>query len=84
MSDLSEFETDGGTDETNHNLNESNDKVRLSTKLKRGSGTRDQDTHTVKVRGRDAADAAERLDRVLAELRERDVFERCREVENGE
>jgi len=32
--------------DTNHNLNESADKIRLSVKLKRGTGTRDQDAHT--------------------------------------
>lgn len=70
------------TDETQHNLNESADKIRLSTKLKRGSGTRDQDTHTLKARGETPEEAAEDLDEVLRELEERGFFERARAVEN--
>jgi len=30
-------------DNTNHNISESADKIRLETKVKRGDGTRDQD-----------------------------------------
>lgn len=72
------------TDETQHNLNESADKIRLSTKLKRGSGTRDQDTHTLKARGETPEEAVEDLDAALRELEERGFFERARAVENGE
>jgi len=59
---------------TNHNLNESADKIRLKTQVKRGEGTRDQDTHDIKVRGETPAEAAENLSETLAELAERDVF----------
>jgi 2'-5' RNA ligase len=75
---------DNGTTETQRNLNESADKIRLSTKVKRGTGTRDQDTHTLKARGETPAEAAENLSDALAELEERDVFERAREVANDE
>jgi len=72
------------TDDTNHNLNESADKIRLKTQIKRGSGTRDQDTHDIKVRGETPEDAAENLSEVLGELHERDVFARARAIGNEE
>jgi len=75
--------TDDETD-THHNLNESADKIRLKTQLKRGSGTRDQDTHDIKVRGETPEEAAENLSDALAELEERDVFDRARSVGNEE
>lgn len=74
--------TDDDT-ETNHNLNESADKIRLKTQLKRGTGTRDQDTHDIKARGETPEEAAENLSEALAELEDRDVFERARAIENG-
>jgi hypothetical protein len=58
---------DNGTTETHHNINESADKVRLETKIKRGEGTRDQDEIKIKVKGDDAEDAAQLLhDTVVA------------------
>jgi len=75
---------DNGTTETQRNLNESADKIRLSTKLKRGTGTRDQDTHTLKARGETPEEAAENLSDALAELEQRDVFQRARQVANDE
>ena len=68
------------TDNTQKNINESHDKIRLKTQLKRGTGTRDQDTHDIKARGETPAEAAENLSETLAELEDRDVFERAREV----
>jgi hypothetical protein len=68
--------------EKQHNINESHDKIRLQTKLKRGTGTRDQDTHTLKARGETPAEAAENLDECLSELEERGFFDRARAVEN--
>ena len=61
---------DAMTDNTTHNLNESADKIRLKTQLKRGSGTRDQDTIEVKVRGDDATEAVEKLNKTLRLLNE--------------
>lgn len=68
-------------DATNHNLNESADKIRLKTQLKRGDGTRDQDTHDLKARGETPKEAAENLSETLRELEERDVFERARNIQ---
>ena len=67
--------------DTQHNLNESQDKIRLKTQLKRGDGTRDQDTHDINGRGETPAEAAKALSEALAELEERNVFERARNIQ---
>ena len=68
------------TTETNHNLNESADKIRLETDVTRGTGTRDQEKHKLKARGETPEEAAENLSDALAELEERDVFKRARSI----
>ena len=75
---------DSGTTVTNRNLNESADKIRLKTQLKRGTGTRDQDTHDIKVRGETPKEAAENLERVISELKQRAVFAKTRQVGSDE
>lgn len=45
----------------NHNVNESADKIVLNTKIKRGTGTRDQDEIKIKVKADDPQEAAEKL-----------------------
>jgi len=84
MSDDNQTDLQTVTTGTNHNVNESHDKVRLKTQVKRGSGTRDQDTHDIKVRGETPAEAAENLSDALAELEARDVFDRTREIANDD
>jgi len=66
--------------DTNHNLNESADKIRLETQVKRGEGTRDEDRMKVKVRGDDPADTAERLRATLDALAEEGVATELRET----
>ena len=61
------------TTETNHNLNESADKIRLETQVKRGEGTRDEDRMKVKVRGDDPTATAARLRDTLDALAENGV-----------
>jgi len=56
------------TDDATHNVRESADKIRVETKVKRGSGTRDQDTIKVKVRGDDPDAVVERLNDVVRQL----------------
>jgi hypothetical protein len=51
--------------DTQHTVSESADKVVLTTKIKRGSGTRDQDTIKVKVKGSNPVEAAEKLDNTV-------------------
>jgi len=72
------------TDDTNHNLNESADKLRLSIDVTRGTGTRDQEKHKLKARGETPEEAAENLSDALAELEDRGVFERARNVGDSE
>lgn len=57
------------TDAT-HTVNESADKIRVETKVKRGSGTRDQDTIKVQVKGDDPDDVVEQLNATVENLRE--------------
>ena len=67
-----------------HNLNESKDKIRLKTQLKRGTETRDQDTHDIKVRGETPEEAAQNMAQVIAELENRNVFETARGLGNDD
>ena len=73
-------EPNADTTETNHNINESHDKIRVETDVTRGTGTRDQEKHKLKARGETAEDAAENLSETLRELEERDVFDRARDL----
>lgn len=66
--------------ETNHNVNESHDKIRLEIAFTRGTGTRDQEKPKIKARGETPEEAAENLSESLRELEDRDVFERARNV----
>ena len=54
--------------DANHTIRESSDKIRLTTKVKRGTGTRDQDEIKVDVRGEDAVETVEMLNDTLAAL----------------
>ena len=64
--------------DTRHTVNESADKITLKTNVKRGSGTRDQDKLTVKVKGDDAAATASKLRAVLDALDEEGVTDHLR------
>ena len=55
-------------DEVRKNISESADKIRVETKVKRGSGTRDQDELKVKVKGNDADDVVDKLNATIANL----------------
>ena len=68
-------------DTTNHNLNESADKIRLETQVKRGDGTRDEDRIKVKVRGDDPEGAAEDLRATLDALEAEGVAATLRETQ---
>jgi hypothetical protein len=58
------------TDADQHTTRESADKIRVETKVKRGTGTRDQDEIKVKVRGDDADDVVDKLNATVERLRE--------------
>jgi hypothetical protein len=70
--------------EKNHTVNESNEKVRVTTTVKRGTGTRDQDTHKLKVRAENPQEAAEQMHVLLRELENADVYDRVRDIQNDE
>ena len=53
-----------------HTVNESADKIRVETKVKRGEGTRDQDEIKVKVKGNDAEEVVEKLNNTVDLLQE--------------
>ena len=53
-----------------HTVNESADKIRVETKVKRGSGTRDQDEIKVKIKGDDATEVVEKLNNTVDLLQE--------------
>lgn len=76
--------TDADAENRNHNVNESHDKIRLETDVTRGTGTRDQEKHKLKARGETPAEAAENLSEALAELEDRDVFDRARRLGDDE
>lgn len=51
-------------------MNESADKIRVETKVKRGSGTRDQDEIKVKIKGDDAEEVVEKLNNTVELLQD--------------
>jgi len=68
------------SDETHH-VNESADKITLTTKIKRGSGTRDQDELLIEGRGEDAAEAAEEFETALLEAEVQEWADRLRDIQ---
>jgi len=55
---------------TTHTVNESADKIRVETKVKCGSGTRDQDEIKVKIKGDDAEEVVEKLNKTVELLQD--------------
>lgn len=55
--------------------------VEIRTKLKRGTGTRDQDEVNIKVRGQTADEAADRLETVLERANDGQWADRLREYQ---
>lgn len=56
--------------QTNHNITESADKIRVQTKVKRGTGTRDQDEINVKVKGDQPQEVVDKLNETIALLQD--------------
>lgn len=52
-------------DHVQRNISESADKLKLTTKVKRGSGTRDQDEIKVKVKGDEPTEVVSTLNKTL-------------------
>jgi len=68
-------------DDVRRTVNESADKINLKTKVKRGTGTRDQDEVVVKVKADDPNDAAAKLANTLAALDAVGVTDTLRETQ---
>jgi len=52
-------------DETRHTVSESADKIVVTTNVKRGTGTRDEDKIRVKVKGDNANEVVDKLNSTL-------------------
>jgi len=63
-------QTDDATDRrTEHRISESADKLTLTTKVKRGESTRDEDRIKVKVKGDDPDEVVAKLEQTVANLK---------------
>jgi len=67
-----------------HHINESADKIRLKTKIKRGEGTRDQDEIEVKVKGSDPQKAADTLHKTVLAVSYNQTVTAVRNTQPGE
>jgi hypothetical protein len=88
--ELGDFEAqhDSGTDiEADQLIERTDTGVSITTELKRGSGTRDQDKHTLKAKGHSLNDAIEKHQKGMAYL-EAEVLDDARqmqpEIEEGD
>jgi hypothetical protein len=57
-------------EDVRRNISESADKINLEMKVKRGTGTRDQDTIKVKVKGDDPEATVDKLNATVERIRE--------------
>jgi hypothetical protein len=58
------------SEDVRRNISESADKINLEMKVKRGTGTRDQDTIKVKVKGDDPEATVDKLNATVERIRE--------------
>jgi len=68
-------------DDTQHRITESADKIVLKTKLKRGTGTRDEDKFNAKVKGDNPDEVAERMAALMDALDEHDLVQTARDTQ---
>lgn len=71
---------DEPTTDKRHTVSESADKITLKTKLKRGTGTRDEDKFDAKVKGDDPDEVAERMADLMDALDEHDLVQTARDT----
>ena len=74
----------GGRRPPEYRINESADKIRLDTKVKRGSDVRNEDVVKVQVKGDNPEDAASELRRVLNALESEGITDTLRQTQPGE
>ena len=67
--------------DTTHTVNESADKITLTTKVKRGNATRDQDEIRLKVKGENPEDTAAKLAQTLDALEAAGVADTLRNTQ---
>jgi len=65
---MSNTELDDYDRRTEHRISESADKLTLTTKVKRGEGTRDEDRIKIKVKGDDPDEVVAKLEQTVANL----------------
>ena len=62
--------TDESTTQRTHRVSETADKVRAKQKVKRGTGTRDQDELELVVKGDDGEEVIQELNKAIVEYKE--------------
>ncbi len=76
--------TDDATDRrTEHRISESADKLTLTTKVKRGSATRDEDRIKVKVKGDDPDEVVAKLEQTVDLLNLQETADDLRDLRAG-
>ena len=70
--------------EKRHTVSESADKIVVTTNVKRGTETRDEDKIRVKIKGDNAAEVVDKLNRTLTRLQETSDQLRSMQPENNE
>jgi hypothetical protein len=75
---------DDGGEQVRRTISESADKIVLKTRIKRGTGTRDEDKIDLKVKGDDPAETAGRLTNTLDALEAQGVADTLRATRAGE
>jgi len=69
------------TNPVQRNINESADKIVFKCKTTRGTGTRNQDKGTLKVKGDEPEDVAQRVAETLDALEDEDVHDKLRSLQ---
>ena len=70
--------------DTRRTISESADKITLKTNVKRGTGTRDQDKLSVKIKGDDPEETAGRMADTLAAIERHGITQFTRGIQPGE
>ena len=69
-------------EDVSRNITESADKIRVETKVKRGSATRDQDELKVKIKGDDPDEVVDKLNATIERLH--DTADEVRGLQPGD
>ena len=84
MTDSDETQTDDAPTYEHGRQDPLDEGVKLRAKVKRGTGTRDQDTLLIEGRGATAADAADEFEAALSRAEANDYAERLRDLQADE